>query len=253
MPWMPQLSAILMNAKRPIIVSEWIQCQGFAVEVVQSSRRRTAVLSIREGQVQIRVPLGVSQSWVRSLLDRKMPWIRQHLPRQEKTPAPEPRQYAQGERFDFLGESLQLMLEPGGTEKPIRCDQALRMGIPQRVRQPRLYVERVLVAWYKQQALAVLNERIVLIARVIGVQPASVQVKTLKARWGSCSMRGELVFNWRIVMAPLWVLDYVVTHELCHLLHHNHSPQFWQAVNRHAPDCRDARHWLKIHGGALLR
>lgn len=79
-----------------------------------------------------------------------------------------------------------------------------------------------------------------------------ITIRDQKTRWGSCSARGTLSFNWRLMLAPPAILDYVVVHELCHLTHMNHSPAFWQAVEAVYPDYREARKWLKEHGQELV-
>lgn len=79
-----------------------------------------------------------------------------------------------------------------------------------------------------------------------------ITIRDQKTRWGSCSARGTLSFNWRLMLAPPTILDYVVVHELCHLTHMNHSAAFWQAVEAVYPDYRTARKWLKEHGQELM-
>jgi predicted metal-dependent hydrolase len=89
-------------------------------------------------------------------------------------------------------------------------------------------------------------------APVIGVEPARVQIRDQRSRWGSCSTRGTLSFNWRLVLAPFDVLDYVVVHELCHLREPNHSRRFWGLVEQRRPEWRAQRDWLHEHGPELL-
>ena len=89
-------------------------------------------------------------------------------------------------------------------------------------------------------------------APVLGVEPKRVQIRDQRSRWGSCSTRGTLSFNWRLVLAPLEVLDYVVVHELCHLREPNHSRRFWKLVEARRPAWRLQRDWLHEHGPELL-
>ena len=89
-------------------------------------------------------------------------------------------------------------------------------------------------------------------APVIGVRPERIQIRDQRSRWGSCSTRGTLSFNWRLVLAPFDVLDYVVVHELCHLRVPNHSRRFWQLVETRRPDWRERKGWLDEHGPELL-
>ncbi|HEX4519154.1 MAG TPA: YgjP-like metallopeptidase domain-containing protein [Gaiellaceae bacterium] len=89
-------------------------------------------------------------------------------------------------------------------------------------------------------------------AEALGVSFARIEVRGQRTRWGSCSSRGTLSFNWRLVLAPYEVLDYVVVHELCHLREPNHSPRFWRLVAERRPDWHSQREWLRAHGAELL-
>ena len=88
-------------------------------------------------------------------------------------------------------------------------------------------------------------------ALALGVRYGQVQIRDQRTRWGSCSTRGTLSFNWRLVLAPFDVLDYIVVHELCHLREPNHSPRFWALVEKLYPEWREQREWLRVHGQAL--
>jgi predicted metal-dependent hydrolase len=85
----------------------------------------------------------------------------------------------------------------------------------------------------------------------MGVRPASLTIRNQKSRWGSCSTRGTLSFNWRLIMAPPEVLDYVVVHELAHMMEHNHSKAFWALVAKYCPDYLAHRNWLKQNQAAM--
>jgi hypothetical protein len=89
-------------------------------------------------------------------------------------------------------------------------------------------------------------------APVIGVEPKRIQIRDQRSRWGSCSTTGTLSFNWRLVLAPFEVLDYVVVHELCHMREANHSGRFWKLVEARRPDWRKHKGWLDEHGPELL-
>jgi len=90
-------------------------------------------------------------------------------------------------------------------------------------------------------------------ARLLGVSPRALRLKDTRTRWGSCAPDGTLAFSWRLVMAPGWVLDYVVAHEVAHLREMNHSPRFWAELARLSPHRLAAHDWLKRHGPGLLR
>jgi hypothetical protein len=107
------------------------------------------------------------------------------------------------------------------------------------------------VRWYKQQAQQHFAQRVAHFSPMVGAWPASIQIKTYRARWGSCNSKGQLQFNWKLMMAPQAVVDSVVVHELCHLLHLHHGPEFWAQVRRVLPNYRDAKQWLKEEGHGL--
>ncbi len=105
---------------------------------------------------------------------------------------------------------------------------------------------------YKDAAHSYIPKRTAFYQRLTGGTYQRVCIRDQKTRWGSCSSKGTLSFNWRLILAPSDVLDYVIVHELCHLTHMNHSPEFWAAVEAVCPDYRTSRKWLKDHGKELV-
>ncbi len=105
--------------------------------------------------------------------------------------------------------------------------------------------------WYRRQAASVLEDRAHQYAEEMGVTYGKIHVKDQRSLWGSCSARGNLNFNWRIIMAPSIVCDYVIIHELCHLVHMDHSPEFWKLVESIDPRYQRHRKWLKVYGEKL--
>jgi predicted metal-dependent hydrolase len=112
-------------------------------------------------------------------------------------------------------------------------------------------IRDALIEWYRQHAKVKINERVEKYKDKLDVEPNNVVVKKQKKRWGSCSSKGNLNFNWRIILAPMSIVDYLVVHELTHLLHDNHSKEFWATVGSIIPDVKAKREWLKINGRRL--
>ena len=108
-------------------------------------------------------------------------------------------------------------------------------------------VKRALLNWYINRGKEKIPERVLLYACQIGTWPQRVEIKSHKTRWGSCSQDGTIRFNWKIIMATITVLDYVIVHELCHLIHPHHSPKFWQKVQTVIPDFMTRRNKLKAY------
>ncbi|MBN9315839.1 MAG: M48 family metallopeptidase [Devosia sp.] len=115
-----------------------------------------------------------------------------------------------------------------------------------------VHIPRRLTEWLKAEAQRDLAERSNIHAATLGVEVKSVAMRSQSTRWGSCSSTGRLNYNWRLVLAPPFVLDYVAAHEVAHLVHMNHSPSFWKAVTRALPDMERGKAWLKAHGKVLM-
>jgi predicted metal-dependent hydrolase len=115
------------------------------------------------------------------------------------------------------------------------------------------HLPRRLADWLKQEARREVSERVRIRAAAIGRRVGRISIRDPKGRWGSCSHRGHLSFSWRLILAPEWVLDYVIAHEVAHLVEMNHGPRFWRLVARLYPDSDRPRNWLRRHGTRLHR
>ena len=116
---------------------------------------------------------------------------------------------------------------------------------------PRMAPVPLLERWLRERARGVLLERVDSLAPVVGVRPTSVSVRDQQTRWGSASKSGSLSFSWRLLLAPPFVLDAVVVHELAHLRHANHGASFWALARTHAPRTDEARRWLRTNRAEL--
>src|SRR3989338_5484159 len=112
-------------------------------------------------------------------------------------------------------------------------------------------VRKVLESFYLIYAIKYFKTRVPLLADLVNSDVKTVSIRSQRTRWGSCSSRNTISLNWRLIMAPDWVSDYVVYHELAHLTHMNHSKEFWQLVERYVPNHKDAQKWLKDHHALL--
>jgi len=111
---------------------------------------------------------------------------------------------------------------------------------------------KVFKLWYRQNVRQILHERVKLYSQQYGFQYQSIRITSARSRWGSCSASGSLNFSWRLIMAPLGVVDYVVIHELVHTVVHNHSKRFWKKVESILPDYKERRKWLRKNGSHLM-
>jgi predicted metal-dependent hydrolase len=125
------------------------------------------------------------------------------------------------------------------------------MSAPKGSSQSKL-IKYALTSWFRRRAELKLREKIMRYSPIVGVQTNGYKVKEFQSRWGSCTSSGRVDLNWKIIMAPNRVVDYVVVHELCHLKQHDHSPQFWKLVESIMPDYLESKEWLRVHGASLM-
>jgi len=213
--------------------------------LIRSKRRTIALIVERDGSLTVRAPLRASRAVIDQFVAEKTEWIirtRQKLPTVLATPE---KQFTDGERFLFLGSAYDLKLV-GPQRPPLRLEDGFTLSAAFQKRGRLVFTN-----WYKQRALEVITDRVRLYSTGHGFEPKQVKITSAKTRWGSCSASGNLNFTWRLVMAPLEIIDYVVIHELVHLRVRDHSAKFWRAVETIDPGYRSKRKWLREHGESL--
>lgn len=227
---------------------------GFEFSIARSARRRSVSIEIRQAQVVVRAPVGVAQSVLLDFLQQKAAWVRAKIAEQEQTLAnlPEPRGYAQGSQIPFMNEQLTLVLGRGTTAAIARRDNQLHLLLSSRSRQSdETQIRQLLVRWYQQQALSILTQKTIALTRAMGLVCSQVTIKATRSKWGHCTSNGAIQYNWQILLAPEAIVDYLVAHEVSHLRHHNHSPEFWALVASVCPSFKGDRAWLKANGAQL--
>ena len=227
---------------------------GLKVEVVRSIRR-TAALHIVGSDLQVRIPKDLGDDRVAAILQQKRPWIRSKVAELQRIPPPQrTKELVSGESFPYLGRNYRLKVQDGSQVGVCLSDGYLKATIrpTEQGEQRQQRIQQYLNSWYKSRALERLSEKTDRYAEQIGVSPSGISVRNFKSRWGSCSSQGQIVFNWNIIKAPHAVADYVVVHELCHLVHPNHSKDFWALVGRFDNAYKEHRQWLKETGRSLL-
>jgi predicted metal-dependent hydrolase len=230
---------------------EFVKGPNFIAKVVRTGRRETATIKVVEGKVSVVVPHRTSAAYIEDLVSKKTPWIREKLLLQREYQPPKPKEYVSGESFPYLGRNYRLKVVPVPEKSVKLLNGRLVVQVPPLIKAREQYIRNVLVDWYKEHALEKLREKVEHYSKIIGVRPSSVVIKSFKGRWGGCHMQGKVDFNWKIIMAPNRIVDYVVVHELCHLHHYNHSPDFWMCVKRAFNNYQECRCWLKENGRLL--
>jgi predicted metal-dependent hydrolase len=205
----------------------------FGYRLVRAHRRSIALCVGTDG-MEVRAPRHATLAEIEDFIQRKEPWIRKRL----AEPRRQPFVWETGARLPWLGETLTLALQPDWTGANFSVG-LLELGLADGS-SPR---ERGL-EWMRDRALVFFRERCEVLAGPLGLHVPAVGLSNARTRWGSCSEAGRVLLNWRLMMMPPRLVDYVVAHELAHLRELNHSAQFWEVVGALYPDYRPARREL---------
>ena len=215
-------------------------------------KRRTIGMKIDSEGLTVRIPLRESLRWVESVLQNKADWVVEKLDEWRTRKSYEP-VWEEGAIFPLLGEPWRLAAAATGVMQMTRAtmkagaeDRQMQLPLPSVLTARQ--IEKIVMDWYRNKALACFNERIALYADKLGVTLPQLRLSRARTQWGSCNSRGIVHLNWRLIQMPLHLVDYVVAHELSHLIEMNHSPAFWQTVRRVYPDYVAARKELKSLG-----
>lgn len=216
-------------------------------------RRKSIGIKIDRHGLTVRIPSRESLSWVESVLRNKANWIVTKLHEwKNRKPSGAP-VWEDGSIFPLLGHPWQVTVTPAGALLMIPLEtnsggeeKQLRLPLPSLLTAQQ--IERAVMEWYRNQALACFSKRMALYAQKLGVKLPRLRLSHARTLWGSCDARGVIRLNWRLIQKPLDLVDYVVAHELSHLIEMNHSAAFWQTVERVYPDYRTARQQLRADG-----
>lgn len=239
-------------------LAEIIEVSGRSVRIVRRPYKRSLGLTLRlNGEIRVSAPVGVAVSKIREFVVSQDQWIQENLAKYESLRNSYPEKtFCEGEEFPFLGKTLRLKFEPvAGRTRPcvkVRGD-LLICEIRQEVWHlfnpsachPEL--KKTVISFYQKQARTLLVDRVREYATRMQLMPTGLKFRSQKTRWGSCSSKGTISLNWKLMIAPREVIDYVVVHELAHLQHYDHSSAFWDLVGTHVGDYRDRRNWLREH------
>jgi len=200
-------------------------------------------------KITVVVPIGTSKKVIIEKVQEKASWINRKLDYYKNVQYLQAnREFVDGELFMYLGQDYILNVEINDClSKPKLELKEGKLYLQTPVRDKNLSAKAI-EGWYRQQAREKIQERLNYYLTRIPKKPNRIVVKEQKKRWGSCSSKGNLNFNWRIIMAPVEVLDYIVVHELCHLVLLNHSKEFWNMVAAILPDYKLRKEWLKRNG-----
>ena len=217
-----------------------------AHQIIRSKRKTLALMVKPDGSILVRAPLRISKAVIEEFIEKNRGWIEKNQAKVLATLSTSPRQYVPGETLLYQGTSYPLDIVEGQRER-LLLDGTFKLAASHQSDAASAFE-----SWYREQARQILPERVDFFTRQFDFEYKGIRITSARTRWGSCSAAGSLSFSWRLVLAPLAVVDYVVVHELVHTVFHNHSRQFWHTVGTIMPDYRQHRTWLREHGRQLL-
>ena len=204
------------------------------------SKRRTVALHVSNGSVEVRAPLRMSQKDIDDFVFSREKWINKHLePSKQRARNRENFSLNYGDTVFFLNEPF-VIIEKDGMFCPIG-DEVIYIPSGMTPEQ----IKHICVEQYRLIALGHLIPRTQELATQMSVMPNDIWVGNAKSRWGSCSADKRIRYSWRLIMADEDIVDYVIVHELAHLIEMNHSKRFWAIVERYLPDYKDRRKRLR--------
>lgn len=228
----------------------------FAIE--RTTRRKTVSIAVGYDGVRILAPTDMDDAKITEIVRRKGPWVlRKQAAFRDLGGAPIDREFVSGETFHYLGRAYRLYVVPDEravtTRIVARGSALIAPVLPDAsplIR--RSAVRSGLRHWYRNRAKAHFPERARLIAETLNISRPPIHVVDQSKRWGSCDARGHIRLNWRLIMAPMTIVDYVIAHEACHILEHNHSPRFWRSLETIMPDYQNRIRRLDQMGHLLV-
>lgn len=225
--------------------------------LIRRKRKSIGITISPEKGVQVSAPSWVGKAQIEEILKQKAHWIYKKLQLIEDMKSQKAeRKFISGEVFPLLGKDLNLeVLYKAGTKNTTvvpgveRLFVVLPSGLSDDKQEAR--IREALTGWFMEQAASIIRKRMDIYADRLNVKPAKLLLKSQKTRWGSCTRDNKININWKIVSAPLDIVDYLVVHELAHIRVKNHSKTYWELVESILPDYRERRKWLKANGHRL--
>ncbi|MDG4812273.1 SprT family zinc-dependent metalloprotease [Hydrogenovibrio sp. 3SP14C1] len=237
-------------------MAQVLQLDNETIEVVKTSRRGSIGLKVEPDRIALMVPKQFSDLTIESLVANEKEWLLDQI-RKHQAEMPKKLVLKSGHELLLFGEKILYKEDHKTAVKSLKVELdgaclTAYMNTARALKAPEATARKKVVTFLTRQLQAYLMEKVPVFAEQIAVSPTEVTVRNYKSRWGSCYPDGRIQFNWRLAMAPKAVIDYVIQHELCHLVHANHSSQYWQLVAEHNPEYEMHKQWLKENGTALI-
>ena len=207
------------------------------VNIRVTKRKKTISIRIDKNKILVNTPNFIKEDYILSLLERKKEWISQTILKNSKQYK---NNFINREAF-YLGKKYKINIKKGLSNGVILKNDNLEILYKRK----NINLKKTLEHWYRLKCYLLLEERLKYYSKKINLKYNGFSVRSFKRRLGSCDNKKHISFNWKIVLMPKQIIDYVVIHELCHLIHFNHSKMFWEEVSNFCPEYKSCKSWLK--------
>lgn len=215
-------------------------------EIKYSNRKTLNITVERDRSIIVRAPKSLSEDRIEEIVNSKRQWIREKMNHAQKYPLDySPKEFISGETLMYLGRNYQLLVEKDNYEG-VKFNRRFSISKVNQEKANQLFKN-----WYMERSLTKIKPLAKKYAENLGVVYNECKVSEMKYRWASCTPKNNIIFNWRIIKAPQYVVEYLVAHELVHLIENNHTPQFWHILSIQVPNYQKSKDWLKVNGHLL--
>lgn len=216
-------------------------------ELIRRNRKTSSLIVESDGKVKIIVPKNFSIKEVEKLIKSKLYWIYTKKSEfEDLNNSKVSRQFRNGQGFLYLGSSYRLEIIED-MDKDLKLYRGRFYLRKSKLKEAKTLFKN----FYKEKGIKKIEEIVNKYKKQMGVNPKNIRIMELKNRWGSCSDEGSLNFNWKCIMAPLTIIDYIVVHELAHITSKNHNDEFWNEIDKVMPDYEKRKNWLRKNGASL--
>jgi hypothetical protein len=213
--------------------------------ITRTKRKKTISISVKDGNVEVKAPFNLNQNEIDAFILKKEKWIKNKILLQKSIKQPPEKKFINGEVFKFLGKNLKLKINISDAKKTYIKNDYICLDLKNNTKNKKEKIKKELQLFYRSSSERILKEKTLIESKKMNLKVKEIKVRSYKNRWGSCSSNGNISYNWKLIMAPEKIIDYVIIHELCHLIHFNHSRDYWGEVSKKLPNYRESKEWLK--------
>ena len=213
--------------------------------ITRTKRKKTISILIKDGNVEVKAPFNLKQKEIDSFILKKEKWIKNKILFQRSIKKLPKKKFINGEVFKLLGKDLILKININDTKKTYIKNDYICLDLKNNTKNNKEEIKKELELFFRNFSERILKEKTLIESKKMNLKVKEIKVRSYKNRWGSCFSNGKISYNWKLIMAPEKIINYVIIHELCHLIHFNHSRDYWREVSKKLPNYKESKEWLK--------